>query len=193
MPETALCGFSIYTWGNESVTIQNYTGYITPEVGFSLSRNGAGNIEALAPDSTYVNCGNSAGYWVRAYADDVITESYVKSAQLVADLWYDGKVALGESINVVNGQTLYLALLGLDQAYNDPTTGEWIRNMKYSAWVKVKVAGADLEILDSDLSYDSLVVGRHATAGALNSIPEPTGGLLVLLGTAGLALRRRRL
>ena len=39
-----------------------------------------------------------------------------------------------------------------------------------------------------------LATGGASTAGAVNvgAIPEPTSGLLLLLGVAGLALKRRR-
>ena len=55
---------------------------------------------------------------------------------------------------------------------------------------------------DSDIAFGSLTASSRAlpkdasagysTAGWYQSVPEPTSGLLMLLGMAGLALRRRR-
>ncbi|MBQ0031229.1 MAG: PEP-CTERM sorting domain-containing protein [bacterium] len=50
------------------------------------------------------------------------------------------------------------------------------------------------EVLDGTLSLTAYGTGSTSTAGALaaTSVPEPTSGLLLLLGMAGLALRRGR-
>ena len=50
----------------------------------------------------------------------------------------------------------------------------------------------DVDLLGKVIGGDSLAATGYATAWAAQSIPEPTSGLLLLLGMAGLALRRRR-
>lgn len=51
------------------------------------------------------------------------------------------------------------------------------------------VAGAPGE---DAFNYESFVTPTAYTAGSWSAVPEPTSGLLMLLGMAGLALRRRR-
>ena len=54
-------------------------------------------------------------------------------------------------------------------------------------------ASVSQDILDGKLSMTMYATGATGTAGAIvESVPEPTSGLLLLLGMAGLALRRGR-
>ena len=50
------------------------------------------------------------------------------------------------------------------------------------------------DISDTATLAQFLATGGASTAGAVNvgAIPEPTSGLLLLLGVAGLALKRKR-
>lgn len=53
--------------------------------------------------------------------------------------------------------------------------------------------GETLYAMDGDnLNSNTSGTGWHQFAAASSDVPEPTSGLLVLLGVAGLALRRRR-
>ncbi len=82
----------------------------------------------------------------------------------------------------------YAVLIG--NAATDPT--------KYSFYDLGQISGTKADTAPQDLSVDwsdgYLTSGGYtvsaATAGG--SIPEPTSGLLMLIGMAGLALRRRR-
>ena len=52
--------------------------------------------------------------------------------------------------------------------------------------------GAGNAILSMDWSKPETYLGGTGYTGIVESVPEPTSGLLLLLGVAGLALRRRR-
>ena len=51
------------------------------------------------------------------------------------------------------------------------------------------VAGA---VSEDAFNYETFITPTTYTAGSWSAVPEPTSGLLMLLGMAGLALRRRR-
>ena len=58
-----------HDWGEGGLSIYYY-GNMTPEIGFTATYNTLGNISKLTPNVSYVNCGNSCAYWVRAYAEN---------------------------------------------------------------------------------------------------------------------------
>ena len=53
------------------------------------------------------------------------------------------------------------------------------------------VGQATLNWDPSDITSGGMTIANYAMATAFHSIPEPTSGLLLLLGVAGLALRRK--
>lgn len=84
------------------------------------------------------------------------------------------------------GDTVYAAILF---TYNDGTKDWWLENY---ATVDINDLGADGKV-----STLARYIGGDKTAGSLSSwssasVPEPTSGLLMLIGMAGLALRRKR-
>ena len=79
-----------------------------------------------------------------------------------------------------NGDTAYAAIL-------------YVEGDNYMGNVATYTLTSDLNYSMSDLStkIGGLSTGA-ATAWSTAAVPEPTSGLLMLLGMAGLALRRRR-
>lgn len=53
------------------------------------------------------------------------------------------------------------------------------------------VGQATLSWNASNITSGGMTIANYATATAFQSIPEPTSGMLLLLGVAGLALRRK--
>jgi hypothetical protein len=93
-----------------------------------------------------------------------------------------GVANLTDPTTYSNGDTAYAAII-----YTDTQDGKdyWMGN------VATITLDSDLDRSVSDLSLKIGGTG-NATAWATASVPEPTSGLLMLLGMAGLALRRRR-
>ena len=84
------------------------------------------------------------------------------------------------SIEVPYNESVYLAFKTI--AYDDQSNPYPVYG-----WVEVSVPGLEPKVLGSawDLDGGAMIVGSGA-------IPEPTSGLLLILGAAALALRRRR-
>ncbi len=66
--------------------------------------------------------------------------------------------------------------IGPTTSVETPATGE--KGMSFNAKATSQAA--------------AITTGTYSTAGWYSAVPEPTSGLLMLLGVAGLALRRRR-
>lgn len=78
-----------------------------------------------------------------------------------------------------NGSTAYAALL-------------YIEGDNYMGNVATYTFTSDLDYTMSDLTLSLGGAGTTPTAWSTAAVPEPTSGLLMLLGMASLALRRRR-
>lgn len=95
--------------------------------------------------------------------------------------------------------------LGGTVSYKDTTTygaGDtvnWAILFKYTdannkEWMIANKGTGTVDDLGSALSFSNLASASssYATVGGWTAVPEPTSGLLMLLGMAGLALRRKR-
>lgn len=121
-------------------------------------------------------------HWVLATADDLVTESYISNGRLVFDGTDDlADNRYGEEIGIKNGDSLYLAFVApmmVDQS-------ERIYDSQVYGWLKLEASNNRLSVVNSAFSESYIYVGGEL-------IPEPSSGVLLLLGIAGLALRRRR-
>ena len=85
------------------------------------------------------------------------------------------------------GDTVYGAVI-----YTTTATFEGVATDFYIANIGTGTVGADSGLTIGNLS--SVYLGGNSTAstGGWQTVPEPTSGLLMLLGMAGLALKRKR-
>lgn len=120
---------------------------------------------------------------------EAVSGKTIKSAELVDGSLNVPKWDLGSSY--APGQTVAAYMVLFDEDLNALYFSEeqsWqlhstiVRNYKFNADSSIDAIVADMS------GFDGSVGGWVSTA----SVPEPTSGLLMLLGMAGLALRRRR-
>ena len=137
------------------------------------------------------NAGDNFNIWILADKDDVLSDGYFEQPHIVlkSDYARITPSSTGNSIDIVSGRRYYLALIGsywgydaVDEYYNYYGWSE----RDYYGWVELEASKAGLDIVSSAFSYSPLIVG-----GGLAPIPEPSAGVLLLLGLSALALRRR--
>ena len=175
------CSASTVEWG--TLTIEKYSGgYYCTAWPLDMDSHRSGDTIILT-GSTYDNLAY-ASLWVEVFAGDVITgqglyeneTSYFAYANHTPD--WDPIEFSDYSVSVSKGESIYLAV-ALDIAHEGREF--------WTGWMELTVnESGDVVALNSafDRSGGSLVVG---------AIPEPTHGMLLLLGLSVLGLRRRRI
>ena len=155
-----------------------YGGDVTPEIGFLYNRNQQGSITSITGAWELMNVGANADTWVLAnYGDELIT-----SADFLAKT-----SVFGNDIAVpLRGTTFYLAFKGILFDYDEQIG---MTESAYYGWVNLGVTRTDgLYVNGSAVSIGApIAVGSYSAL----PIPEPTSGLLLLVGSAFLLTRRR--
>ena len=183
---------SIFSFGSEvewNSFILVDTGY--PTIGYagisaytdtslSLSTTKAGN-QLTIRESGFTSL-ISFATWSLAFEDEFIDESFFNDTTRI---FYngDGHGTHNPISANYNADSFYLAFKTIvweDEMFIAPKGTDF-------GWVQLGVKNGEIEILSSAMNLS----GAPILTGA-GAIPEPTSGLLLLLGVAGLALRRRK-
>ena len=96
-----------------------------------------------------------------------------------------GQMSIADTRTFNVGDTAYAAII---IAYDE---GTGITHYKGNAAAYTYDSASDMTVENLD-TFIGGTAGSGTTALAWQTVPEPTSGLLLLLGVAGLALRRRR-
>ena len=150
-------------------------------------------VEALAPDlfnvtfytesyMSYRQC------WTVAQSGDVVGYDTIRNldeSQYIINITQTGTSNPGPTqLTMERDIPIYLAFMCNEGYPENPA-------YDYYGWVQLAIDGnGNPVVLDSacDFSYGPMIVGGGAYTGG---IPEPSGGMLMLLGLAALGLRRK--
>ena len=169
---TVAANAAAITWGSGTVYLSDgttkagkdaVTAYLFLIDATTYSTLAANTTGAALSDAVYAAYGSSLG-----------------SAAASKGTTAKGIANLADPTVYANGNTAYAAIL-------------YVEGDNYMGNVATYTLTSDLDYSVSDLStkIGGLTTGA-ATAWSTAAVPEPTSGLLMLLGMAGLALRRRR-
>ena len=150
---------------------------------------------AMKPDgSAYSAAGDIKMYVFEVAAgdydgltEDIISQMDVSTAALSgATTKSSSGITLVDSATYKPGNTVYAAVL---------LTAKGADGNDY--YIAQKMTAGPVDDMDSNISFSSLAKKNYMTGAAVTwtqmggDVPEPTSGLLLLLGVAGLALRRK--
>lgn len=141
--------------------------------------------------------GTSATNGYSVYLLTGLASSYESASALASDAVASGVIAKNGRDYYVSGTTTSAAITSTsmkDAYWVIVASGDSVSSYNY---VKVDMSGS---VYDADNqesspgSFNSVTAANMLAGTSANfvSVPEPTSGLLMLIGIAGLALRRRR-
>ena len=179
-----------YDWGEASGHSLQYTvGYSPyPEAGYTVTK-GAGYNRTLTFVPDYSNCGDNSTFWAKAVVNTILDSDWVDQTTPLLGLGFADDYTSGGTLTLNSSQSAYIAFVGETMWVNDGQSDY------YTGWIKIKNNKGEIEIVSSALAIGSaLAVGTGDTYAFSKTplpTPEPTSGLLLLVGLAGVVLKRR--
>ena len=165
-------------WGAFEQSWNNfyYYGGPTPEIAFSVEEVGSC---ILATADRPINIANPRAYWVLAEFGDVVNDSFLASSPMVLDAYYSDRTKIEyDSVFALKESSFYLALI--------------VDDAEYYGWLEIYVdMYGELSLSQSALSAEPGIVVGAMPEPSIEPVPEPASGLLLLIGVAGMALRRK--
>ena len=123
-------------------------------------------------------------WWALVLYGDIVSESTFAGLQPIELFDYDGRADVGGTL-IETPEDFYMAFKISEVLVGDT---DYVEGMSWYGWVHVAVGdNLQMTLLDAGIN----LYGGAVTVGM--GIPEPSGGMLFLLGVAALGLRRSRL
>ncbi len=167
-----------------------YKGYIQyVDTYFTVSRSGT---KTTLTDHAHVM--SFAGLWMPVVLDSIVDQAIFDNAtSLFADSLPMGEpMRQTDSVVVSGNQDVYLAFVSywVCPDASTPSGYNIDKDNPYFGWVGLNVNRGEVSLLGSyvDLDHNPVIAGKYESL-----IPEPSSALLLLVGGALLALRRRGL
>lgn len=159
---------------------------IWPSVGIGYNRGTDGVIIRA-----YMNQMEFMGAWFQQNYGDVIDSALLERNICFESSWdWGDHFPAGTELSrydvfIPVGETVYLSVVAEAALWNghDDHSGNY-----YYGWAEFSYEGDKLILASSALDLDG---GPMIVGGGAYSVPEPSGGLLFVLGAAALGLRRR--
>ena len=175
--------FDVYDFSSWEVGLRLVQSGLPYAPGIAFSADGSVN------EAGSFNCDEGGSYWVYSFYGDalLIFDDYL-NRELAADVCYSssGITSTGANFNghedlASNGHT-YLAIIGFNDMQLDSDFNVIHNHVEYFGWIEMD----GMSVVSSALSADGPL-----RVGTGQVLPEPSSDILLLLGLAGLALRRR--
>ena len=163
-------------------------GYLYDGAGDSAARITSGSAYLMLVTSSYTQSDLVADFKAANYkADATITQMNASGAVAGnASVGSNARISGGTGTGPASDGTAYFVVFNNDKMYISATT-----DYVYDS-VTGEATASFLTSMSNSSKQTIDIAGGYSGAGWYGDVPEPTSGLLMLIGMAGLALRRKR-